>query len=141
MSGKKFSKYQIINKKVDVPINESGVRINVRLDASLNETSKLGDINTGGIVLFTARSAVSRKHIEKRRRNVTQLILWALEGQGNYDPLPRLCMSVDLFGQKIIKASGVSGQYRGYVESACKEAALKWDSIAPPKDYDGPNWQ
>lgn len=141
MQNKKFIKYTMGLKKVDVPLTVGKVKINVRLDVALTEKSKDDVISAGGIILFTARSAQGRANIAERRRQVTQLILWALEGYGNANPLPRLCMSMDLFGQSLIKATAVSEQYRTYVKGACKEAELKWDSIEPPKGYDGPNWQ
>lgn len=142
MKGKKFSKYDIQQNKADVPIKtKQGVTINVRLDASLTETSKEGVTNSGGIVLFTAATKESRKNIEVRLRRVSQLIIWSLESKGNIAPLPRLCMSIDVFGNQIVKASVVSDRFRRYAQDACKEIALKWDSVQPPSDYDGPAWQ
>ena len=72
---------------------------------------------------------------------MSQLILWALEGTGNFSPLPRLCMSMDLFGNELIKAAAISEQFRTYAKAACREAALKWDEIEPPNGYDGPEWK
>jgi len=141
MKTKKFSKYTMGLKKVDVPLTVGKVKINVRLDVALTEKSKDDVISAGGIILFTARSEEGRKNIAERRRQISQLILWGLEGYGNFNPLPRLCMSMDLHGQALVKATNVSEQYRTYVRGACQEAELKWDSVSPPKDYDGPNWQ
>ncbi|MEL6592598.1 MAG: hypothetical protein AAFQ68_21045 [Bacteroidota bacterium] len=141
MQSKKFSKYDIYDKKADIalrPIPE--VLVNVHLDAALTETSDSGILNSGGIVLFTAATSESRKNIEVRRRQVTQLILWGLQSHGNIEPLPRLCMSLDVFGGEVIKAAAVSEQFRKYAVDACAEAALKWNSIEPPADYDGPDW-
>ena len=138
---KRWHKYDMGLKKVDVPLKVNGVRINVRLDVSLTETTESGSSHRGGIVLFFGRTAESRKNIENRRRWVTQLILWALEGKGNVDPLPRLCMSMDIFDGQLIKASSVSEQFRDNVRDSCREAELKWDAIEPPVDYDGPTWK
>jgi len=142
MKNKKFSKYTIHAIEQSVPLHPiPGVLINVRLDAALTDTDNNGVAGSGGVVLFTAATSESRKNIEARRRQVTQLILWALDGKSNIEPQPRLCMSLDVFGGELIKAKEVSEQFRGYARSSCKEVALKWDSISPPANYDGPAWK
>lgn len=96
MKGKKLSKYNFLLKAADMALRAiPEVLINVRLDVSLTEAAANGQTNSGGIVLFTAATQESRKNIEARRRQVTQLILWSLEG-GNLEPLPRLCISLDV---------------------------------------------
>lgn len=142
MKAKKLSKYDFLLKAADMALHPiPQVLINVRLDVSLTETAPNGQRHSGGIVLFTAATAESRKNIETRRRQVSQMVLWALEGRGNLDPLPRLCMSLDVFGGELVKASESSSRFRGYAMDACGEAALKWASIEPPADYDGPPWK
>jgi hypothetical protein len=113
----------------------------MRLDIALSEISKEGVKSSGGIILFMARTPESRKNIENRRRWISQLILWSLEGKGNITPLPRLCMALDVHGNELVKASSPSSQFRDNVLISCSEIETKWDSVPPPDDYDGPSWQ
>jgi hypothetical protein len=135
---KRWNKLEMGLSGVDVPVVISKVPVNVRLNATLFETSKEGVRSSGGIVLFMAQTANARKNIEERRRQVCQLILWALETNANVEPLPRLCMSMDVFGGEIVKAQEVSERFRDYARSACREAARSWDAVQPPANYDGP---
>lgn len=100
-----------------------------------------GETQTGGIVLFYLNTAESRKHIEDRRRQVASLIRWALEENGQMEPLPSLCLSMDIFGGAAIRAPDAIGRFRESVDRSCREAALKWDTIEPPIGYDGPDWR
>ena len=124
----------------NVPLKVGEVLINVRLDATISQSGSDGTLNSGGIVVFLATTPESRKNIEIRRRHVASLILWALEVQGNIEPLPRLCMSFDAFGEELTKASSSQSTFRSNVESSCREAALMWDGVQPPEGYDGPDW-
>lgn len=115
-----------------------GVRLNVSLDATVTATK--GDItNSGGIVLLYAFSA-DRGPIKDRLSTTAGLILWALDG-GQMEPLPRLCMAVDLAESEIVKASASHARFRERVAESCKEIAARWDSVEPPSDYDGPDWR
>ena len=125
----------------DLALKVGPVAINIRLDATISQSGADGTLNSGGLVLFLARTPESRKNIEARRRQVASLILWGLEEQGNIEPLPRLCMSFDAFGETITKATDAQSTFRSTVESSCREAASMWDAIEPPEDYDGPDWR
>lgn len=57
------------------------------------------------------------------------------------EPLPRLCMSVDLAEKNIVKASGSNTRFRERVVESCKEVAARWYDIEPPHGYDGPDWR
>ena len=57
------------------------------------------------------------------------------------EPQPRLCMTVDLAHQNVVKASASYARFRDRVSESCKEVAARWDSIQPPHDYDGPDWR
>jgi hypothetical protein len=130
---KRWTKLEMGLSGVDVPVVISKVPVNVRLNATLFETDKQGVRNSGGVVLFMAQTASARKNIEERRRQVSQLVLWALEADRNVEPLPRLCMSIDVFGGEIVKAQEVSERFRDYARSACREAARSWDEVLPAR--------
>ena len=117
-----------------------GVRVNVRLDAFITETTFDEVECSGGCVLFVA--SASRSNIESRRKSVAALIRWTLEiTNPNIEVLPRLCMSIDVFGETITRASSSVDRFRRQVKSACSEAAAVWSRVTPPAGYDGPNWR
>lgn len=114
------------------------MKLNVTLDATVMATTE-GVANSGGIVLLYAFSA-DRSGIKERLATASGLILWALEG-GQIEPLPRLCMAVDLADRNVVKASASFERFRSRVSDSCQEVAARWDGIAPPSDYDGPDWR
>lgn len=138
---RRWSKLTFSPNAVDVPLKVGGVIINIRLDAQIYEEKKDGEKVTGGLVVFLAQTADARKEIELRRRQVAATVLWGLEGAGQMEVLPRLCMSFDVFGNEIVRASDAKDRFRRDVLSSCQEAALRWDGIAPPDGYDGPDWR
>lgn len=114
----------------------SGVKLNVSLDAMV--TAKAGEIqNSGGLVLIYAFGA-DRSDIRDRQATISSLILWALEG-GQVEPLPRLCMAVDLHDQDIVKATPSHSRFRDRVSYSCAEVAARWENVEPPNGYDGPD--
>lgn len=123
----------------DVAMKLEGVSVNVRLDPPLIERTDDGAFG-GGCVLFMASTPEARKNIEERRRYVAAVAHWALEG-GNLEPLPRLCMSFDVFGREIIRAPTAISRLRKRMTDSCREAYAKWDAIEPPNGYDGPDWR
>ena len=135
---RRFSKYQFSAPQKMLVISIDGVKINVSLDASVTVTT-VGMSNSGGVVLLYAFSA-GRGSIRERLLTAAGLILWALE-EGQMEPLPRLCMAIDLAGHIIIKASGSFSRFRTRVSHSCREVAARWDDIEPPDDYDGPDWR
>ena len=135
---RRFSKHQFGAPQQMLVNGIDGVKINVSLDASMTVTTD-GVSNSGGVVLLYAFS-VGRGSIKERLRTASGLILWALE-EGQMEPLPRLCMAIDLADHKIIKASGSFARFRTHVSHSCSEIAARWDDIKPPDDYDGPAWR
>jgi hypothetical protein len=118
------------------------VRTNTRLDAGLIEEAADGSAYGGGCVLFTASTDASRKYIEERRKNVAAIVMWSLEkAGGNIEPLPRLCLSFDVFGETVIKAPTSVERLRANTRQSCVEVAGAWDRVAPPPGYDGPDWR
>ena len=141
-SRRRARRYQFVSGPEDRAIRLKGVRINVRLDALVTHTDDEEITYSGGCVLFLARTDPSRRNIEERRRSVAAMVHWSLEASdANIEILPRLCMSFDVFDQSIVKAPSATDRLRSHIRSACSEAAARWDSIAPPADYDGPDWR
>lgn len=138
---KRWAKVRLSPNAVDVPLKVEGVLINIRLDAQMFEADEYGDAKTGGLVVFMAQTAESRKNIELRRRQVASLILWGLETAGQMEPLPRLCISFDVFGNECVRAPDAKDRFRRDVQASCREAALGWDRVEPPDGYDGPDWR
>lgn len=137
-SPRAFSRYKITAASSTMMTHIEGVKLKVTLDALVTETK--GDVtNSGGIVLLYAFSA-DRGSLKERLSTVSGLTLWALEG-GQIEPLPRLCMAVDLAEKDIVKASTSHARFRDRVSESCKEIASRWDFIEPPHDYDGPDWR
>lgn len=135
-------RYQFVTGPTDLTMRLDGVRINTRLDVSVTETSEDGISYSGGCVLFIANTDAARRNIETRRNSVAALVQWSLETTNpNIEPLPRLCMSFDVFGGAVTKGPTSIDRLRGHIESACGEAAARWDRVAPPPDYDGPDWR
>ena len=126
----------------DLVMNLDGVRINTRLDARLLETDEDGAAFGGGVVLFTASTDASRSRIDERSKVVAAMVHWSLEeAGGNIEPLAKLCLSFDVFGMKITKAPKAIDRLRSNIGSSCREVASSWDGVAPPRSYDGPDWQ
>lgn len=138
VQSRSFRRLNIHSPASQLSLRQSGVRIKVTLDAAI--TAESGDItNSGGIVLLYAFSA-DRGSEKERLQAISGLILWALE-TGQMEPLPRLCMAVDLAAGEIIKASASHARFRQHVSESCDEVAARWVSIEPPDDYDGPDWR
>ena len=141
-SKRRARRYQFVDGPVDHTIRLEGVRINVRLDVLVTHTDDEEVTYSGGCVLFIARTGTARRNVEERRKAVAGMIHWGLQiADSNIEVLPRLCMSFDVFDQAIIKAPTATDRFRSQTRSACNEAASRWDRIAPPPDYDGPDWR
>ncbi len=138
---RRWNKLTFSPNAVDVPLKVGGVLINIRLDAQVYEARKDGERVTGGLVVFLAQTSDARKEIELRRRQVAATVLWGLEGAGQMEAVPRLCMSFDVFGNEIVRAPDAKDRFRQDVLSSCQEAAMGWHRIAPPDGYDGPDWR
>ncbi|MEY3986141.1 MAG: hypothetical protein RLZ59_1586 [Pseudomonadota bacterium] len=139
-SKRRWNMFRFGPSVADIMLKVEGVAINVRLDATITQITENQHLNSGGIVLFHAKTPESRKNIELRRRQVSSLILWSLGDQGNIEPLPRLCISFDVFGGELVKATDSQSTFRTNVRSSCREAATMWPRVTPPADYDGPEW-
>lgn len=140
-AARKWGKVQFLNGPRDVTMKVAGVSVNTRLDPPSMEQA--GDQTfSGGCVLFLANTPEGRKHIEERRKYVAAVTHWALEDtQTNLEPLARLCVSFDVFGNEVVRAPTAFQTLRRKMADSCREAAAKWDDIEPPAGYDGPDWK
>ncbi|MBV9509301.1 MAG: hypothetical protein JO303_03340, partial [Caulobacteraceae bacterium] len=115
--------------------------INARLDPPAIER-KAEDAFVGGCVLFFSNTEDGRRNIEDRRKFVAATVHWALDShEQNIAPLPKLCISFDVFGNEIIRAPTSFQRLRKTMTDACREAAAKWPGVEPPQGYDGPDWR
>lgn len=135
----KAKKFTFSSGPADTFLKLAGVHISVRLDAHIVQTA--GDAsNSGGCILFMAAGEAARRRIEDRRKYVAATIHWALE-TGQMEPLPKLCMSFDVFGGVIEKAPTSFERLRNSMRHSCDEVANRWDKVEPPPGYDGPDWR
>lgn len=132
-------RYRFTSGPVDVAKPLEGVTINIRMAAGVVEESKRGESYGGGCVLFMSRSADARRNIDDRRKYVAATVHWGLEG-GQMEPLPRLCISFDVFGRIMEKAPSSHERLRDNMAHSCREIARNWDEVGPPASYDGPEW-
>jgi hypothetical protein len=133
----KLGKAAFLPGPQDAVLKLAGVAINVRLDPPMIEY--VGDAAFGGgCVMFMANTPESRKNIEDRRKYVAAVAHWALES-GNIEPLPRLCLSFDVFGKEIVRAPNSNARLRKMMTDSCREVHAKWDAVEPPPGYDGPS--
>lgn len=139
---RRLSKYKFLAGSSDLTMELEGVRMNTHLDARLTEIGDDGAGYAGGVVSFLAGGDASRRNLEERSKIVAAVVHWSLEKSGgNFEPLPRLCMSFDVFGGTLTKAPTAIDRLRANMRSSCREAASNWDSVEPPSGYDGPDWR
>jgi hypothetical protein len=118
------------------------VRINSRADPIITFTEKDGTLRSGGCVTFFAATKQARRNIEERRKLVAAILHWSMQDAGgNIVPLEKLCIAYDVFGGEITSAPKAIDKLRANIRGSCKEAAKLWDGVAPPNDYDGPDWE
>lgn len=141
-SAKRLMRLSFFAGPTDLTMNVSGVRVNTRLDASVNEIDKAGARYSGGLILMLAGGEAGRKNFDERAKTAAALVHWSLEQLGgNIEPLAKLCLAVDVFGGSVTKAPTAIDRLRANVRSACGEAASNWPKIEPPPSYDGPDWR
>lgn len=115
-----------------------GVRVKVTLDAAISADE--GDATYGGGMVLLYAFSADRSGVKERLATASGLILWALES-GQMEPLPRLCMAVDLAAKSLTRASSSHSRLRAKIADSCGEVAARWDGIQPPPGYDGPDWR
>lgn len=129
------------------PLVVAGVSVSISLDAIVEARTR-GEIQRmGGLLLTLSKSGVDRESLvsmrarEERAATAAVLCLAACEGMSasNSKADPRLCLSLDVFSQKLISAPAGYKTRRKNIELACEEIADRWGRIDPPDDYDGPD--
>ena len=92
-------------------------------------------------MLYLGRPDASTK--VRKERGVTAALLTYLFCQAFLPELgkpdPALCFLLDVFGKAIIPALARHKRLLGEVHLACEEIVLRWQTIDPPADYDGPS--
>ena len=53
----------------------------------------------------------------------------------------KLCFAIDVFARKSVQPSGEHVRGLKQIEESSEEIADRWDAIAPPPHYDGPDWR
>lgn len=134
----RMARFKFFTVPKDISLRIDGVSVNIHLDGAITEERK-GETLAGGIVFFLAGSEAARKNIETRRKAAANLVHWGLEG-GNMEPVARLCMSMDIYGNALEKASVSNARFRANVSDSCREVCARWDDVEPPEGYDGPDW-
>jgi hypothetical protein len=128
------------NPKAHLEFNE--VKVSVTLNTTTHRKDKDGTDRVGGVILLFSKSETSSTSRAERCKTAAVLaFLFAekhLSAFGKADP--KICFSVDVFGGGAHPAPASYKQKLNNINASCEEIALRWKSIQPPPDYDGPNW-
>lgn len=142
-----YSKQQMGVKKIECqilpltqpPLFIEGTRVSVRLNATTHMTEKDGTKRIGGIILlFSKAETVLAARAERCRIAAVLALLFAQANLKYAKADPKLCFALDVFGGKAYPAPGTYKQRMSNISTACEEVALRWPTIQPPSDYDGP---
>ena len=121
----------------------AGVAVSVALDATAHRRGRDSTDHVGGVLLTFSKKLATDPDAQERATVAALLCLLFAEGHlthaGAADP--KLCFTLDVFGQRLIPAPSGRTKRLSAIEHSCAEVALRWPSIAPPKDYDGPPWR
>jgi hypothetical protein len=120
-----------------------GTQISVTLNATTHRKDKDGSDAVGGVILLFSKTETSaNSRVERCRIAAVVVLLFAqkhLASLGKADS--KLCFALDVFGGAAHAAPGTYKQRLNNISAACEEVALRWASIEPPDDYDGPPWK
>ena len=92
----------------------------------------------GGVLLQTSKAVAAKSWRDDHSKYVSSLV-WILAERhmqklGKVDR--KLCMCVDVFGQRVTQAPPNYKSRLANLEAACDEISALWDSISPPADLD-----
>lgn len=115
----------------------SGVEISVALDMTVHKGER-----AGGAVLMISKAESSAKERSDRGRNSAVLAyLFAQQHLTHLGEIDRkLCLSIDVFGGSTYACPDTFKRKIGNMEDSCEEVVLRWPTVTPPDDYDGPSW-
>ena len=142
-----YSKNQIGVKKIACQILPStqpnllmeGTQVSVRLNATTHMTEKDGTKRIGGIILlFSKAETLVAARAERCRVAAVLALLFAQQHLKYAKADPKLCFALDVFGSKAYAAPNTYKQRLNNINAACEEVRLRWPTIEPPPDYDGP---
>jgi hypothetical protein len=117
-----------------------GTKVSVSLNATTHMKDKDGTQRVGGLVLLFSKSETELAARAERCRNAAVLAYFFalnfLDYAGKADP--KLCFALDVFGGKAYPAPNAYKQRLGQINTSCEEIAVRWPTVKPPSDYDGP---
>lgn len=124
-------------------IDEWPTRISVSLDLTVHRPTRGERDKVGGVILFFAKGEdKDNKRFERLKTAANLIFVFAsrfLTHHGDADK--KLCFAVDVFGRRIVQPTGEFLRGTKLIAESCEEIADRWSAIAPPADYDGPEWQ
>lgn len=123
------------------PLKIADVEISVQLDLTTHRLGKNGGADTvGGVVMLFSKTETSSKSREERCRTASVLAaLFAEQSLGYLGEMDhKLCFSLDVFGGRLYQAPGTYKRKQTLMQDSCEEIHLRWMTIEPPSDYDGP---
>lgn len=111
-----------------------------KVTVDVDFTVHKGDLVGAAVFLFSQGDPSTKKRLDRCKTIAGLVYLFAthhLKGLGTPDV--DLCYAVDVFAGKAHKTSGKFTVKQRQIEDACEEIAVRWKTIAPPPDYDGPD--
>jgi hypothetical protein len=120
----------------------AGVDISVTLDATTHRLNKGEDMVGGVIFLFSKADDATAKARQERCKIAAVLALLFTQKHLLYSGKAdhKLCYSIDVLAGRAHQAPATYKTILDHINDSCEEVALRWPGIAPPEDYDGPDW-
>lgn len=120
-------------------LDEWPTKVSVDIDVTVHVPGDSGRDRIGAAMLLFSRGEASSTRRIEQCRTIASLILQFcnrfLAGRGDADK--KLCLALDVFAGKPYLPQGT--RKLDHIRDACEEIASRWDSVAPPDDYDGPS--
>lgn len=93
----------------------------------LRRPTRTGAVENGALLLVFRKGASLDGHSGIA---VAAIVLKALEQANQQNVIPKLCVVVDVFSAQIFRAPARNRRLTSEIESACREIAVRWSSIA-----------
>lgn len=119
------------------------VGVSVGLDATAHRRGQNGAEHVGGVLLMFSKKLADDPDAQERATVGALLCLMFTEQHLKHAGVadPKLCFTLDIFGQRVIHAPAGRTKRTAALQHSCEEIALRWPGTAAPKDYDGPSWR
>ena len=117
------------------------VSVSVSISATVHRRARDGTNQVGGLTMFLSK-AMSDDTASPERAAVSALLcLMFAEASLRHLGVPdhRLCIVLDVAGGRVFPAPKGQERRRKNMAHACAEIARAWPTVAPPRDYDGPD--